>query len=115
MIEKEVQAQKQTDRPADPSLIDAAALALALGADLEQGLSSEEAARRLVADGRNELRAVLPVPAWRRALAQLQDPLVYLLGAAAAVALAAWCLKAAVKAAWPAGRWTPSSSRLWSC
>ncbi len=74
----------------DPSLIDAAALALALGSDLEQGLTTEEAAKRLAADGPNELRAVPPVPAWRRALAQLQDPLVYLLGAAAAVALAAW-------------------------
>ena len=30
------------------------------------------------------------MPTWRRVLAQLQDPLVYLLGAAAAAALAAW-------------------------
>ncbi|MBK6929309.1 MAG: cation-translocating P-type ATPase, partial [Comamonadaceae bacterium] len=58
--------------------------------DLERGLGTEEAANRLQADGPNELRAVPPVPAWRRALDQLQDPLVYLLGAAAAVALAAW-------------------------
>ncbi|MBK7768405.1 MAG: cation-translocating P-type ATPase [Sulfuritalea sp.] len=74
----------------DPSLIDIADLALALGSDLERGLGTEEAANRLSADGPNELRAVPPVPAWRRVLAQLQDPLVYLLGAAAAVALAAW-------------------------
>jgi len=87
MTEAAVQAQ---ERPDDPSLIDATALALALGADLEQGLSTEEAAKRLVADGRNELRAVPPIPAWRRALSQLQDPLIYLLGAAAAVALSAW-------------------------
>jgi hypothetical protein len=45
---------------------------------------------RLRADGPNELRALPPVPLWRQALAQLQDPLVYLLGGAAAVALAAW-------------------------
>jgi magnesium-transporting ATPase (P-type) len=76
--------------PDDPSLIDIAALALALGTDLERGLSAEEATQRLLADGPNELRALPPMPAWRRALAQLQDPLVYLLGAAAAVALAAW-------------------------
>jgi len=81
--------------PDDPSLIDIAvidiaALALALGTDLERGLGAEEAATRLRADGPNELRALPPVPLWRRALAQLQDPLVYLLGAAAAVALAAW-------------------------
>lgn len=49
-----------------------------------------EAARRLRADGPNELRALPPVPVWRRALAQLHNPLVYLLGVAAAVALAAW-------------------------
>ncbi len=87
MNEEEVQAQ---ERPNDPSLIDAAVLAQALGTDLEQGLSTEEAAKRLAADGPNELRAVPSVPAWRRALAQLKDPLVYLLGAAAAIALAAW-------------------------
>jgi len=76
--------------PDDPSLVDIAGLAGALGTDLERGLGAEEAARRLLADGPNELRAVAPVPAWRRALKQFQDPLVYLLGAAAAVALAAW-------------------------
>ncbi len=75
---------------ADPSSTDVAALALALGTDLERGLGAQEAANRLRADGPNELRALPPVPAWRRALAQLQDPLVYLLGAAAALALVAW-------------------------
>lgn len=74
----------------DPSLMSAADVAQALGTDLERGLSAEEAATRLQTDGPNELRAVPAVPAWRRALAQLQDPLVYLLGVAAAVALAAW-------------------------
>ena len=90
MTEQQVQAQQLPDRPGDPSLLDAAALALALGADLECGLSTEEAARRLATDGPNALRAVPPVPTWRRVLAQLQDPLVYLLAGAAAVALAAW-------------------------
>jgi potassium/sodium efflux P-type ATPase len=80
----------RTASPDDPSMIDIADLALALGTDLEHGLGAEEAATRLRADGPNELRAVPPEPLWRRALAQLQDPLVYLLGAAAAVALAAW-------------------------
>ena len=90
MTQEQVQAQQLPDRPGDPSLLDAAALALALGADLECGLSTEEAARRLATDGPNALRAVPPVPTWRRVLAQLQDPLVYLLAGAAAVALAAW-------------------------
>ena len=83
-------APRRTGPADDPSLMDIADLALALDTDLESGLSAGEAATRLQADGLNELRAVPPVPAWRRALAQLQDPLVYLLGAAAAVALAAW-------------------------
>ena len=75
---------------AEPSLTDVAALVLSLGTDLERGLGAPEAAKRLRAQGPNELRALPPVPAWRRALAQLQDPLVYLLGSAAVVALAAW-------------------------
>jgi potassium/sodium efflux P-type ATPase len=79
-----------TSRLDDPSLTDSVDVALALGTDLERGLAAEEAATRLSADGPNELRALPAVPLWRRALAQLQDPLVYLLGAAAAIALAAW-------------------------
>ena len=88
----------------DPSLIDVADLALTLSTDLDRGLGTDEAARRLQADGPNELRAVPPVPAWRLALAQLQDPLVYLLGAAAAIALAAWWFEGRGKpgaAGWP--------------
>jgi potassium/sodium efflux P-type ATPase len=81
---------KRGEAAGDPSLSDIDSLALALGTDLARGLSADEAAARLLKDGPNELRAFPPVPAWRRALAQLQDPLVYLLGAAAAVALAAW-------------------------
>lgn len=77
-------------RSNDPSLIDIAGLASTLGTDLQRGLTANEAAGRLRANGPNALRAKPPVPSWRRALAQLQDPLVYLLGAAAAVALAAW-------------------------
>ena len=87
--EESVEARRHAP-PDDPSLIDVADLAQALSTDLEHGLGAEEAATRLRTDGPNELRAVPPVPAWRRALAQLQDPLVYLLGAAAAIALAAW-------------------------
>lgn len=83
-------AQVRSASSKDSSLIDIADLVLALGTDLEHGLVADEAATRLSADGLNELRAVPPVPAWRRALAQLQDPLVYLLGAAAMVALASW-------------------------
>ena len=65
-------------------------IAKALGADLEKGLSAQEAAERLAKNGPNELQSAPPTPAWRRVLAQFQDPLIYLLLAAIAVALVAW-------------------------
>ena len=74
----------------DPSLIEVTDLVLALGTHLEHGLSGEDAAKRLREDGPNALRAEPTMPRWRMALAQLQDPLIYLLGAAGLVALAAW-------------------------
>ena len=83
------------DRKGDPSITDASEVATDFGADLEAGLTSHEAARRLAADGANELRAVPPVPAWRRVLAHFQDPLVYLLLAAIVIALAAWMVEGA--------------------
>ena len=83
----------------DPSLVDAEALARALGTDLEGGLSASEAAARLARDGPNELRAALPIPTWRRILSQFQDPLIYLLLAAVAIALAAWGVEG--RQGWP--------------
>ena len=74
-------------------------MAVALQADLDQGLTAQEAARRLLQDGPNELRAVVRVPAWRRALAQFQGPLVILLLAAIAIALVAWAVEGAP--GWP--------------
>ena len=87
------------ETPDDPSLRDAGELARSLGADLERGLSPEEAARRLARDGPNELRAAPALPAWQRLLGQLRDPLVYLLLAAIAVSLAAWAIEG--RAGWP--------------
>ncbi|HSN31898.1 MAG TPA: cation-translocating P-type ATPase, partial [Ideonella sp.] len=77
----------------------AADVARALGTDLERGLGADEAARRLATDGPNELHAEPPRPAWRRLLAQLRDPLIYLLLAAIAIALAAWFAEG--RAGWP--------------
>ena len=54
-----------TEPPEDPSVLDAEDVARALGTDLASGLTTAEAARRLATDGRNELRAAPPVPAWR--------------------------------------------------
>ncbi|MDP3082328.1 MAG: HAD-IC family P-type ATPase, partial [Rubrivivax sp.] len=74
----------------DASVMDADAVAAVLGVDAENGLSAQEAASRLAQNGANELRAAPQAPAWRRVLAQFQDPLIYLLLAAVAVALLAW-------------------------
>ncbi|MCW5638729.1 MAG: cation-translocating P-type ATPase [Rubrivivax sp.] len=83
----------------NPSTVDAAELARTLQADLVHGCSSAEAARRLARDGPNELRAAAPMPAWRRLLAQFQDPLIYLLLAAIVVSLAAWLIEGRI--GWP--------------
>jgi magnesium-transporting ATPase (P-type) len=56
---------------ADPSQLDITELATTLRTDLALGLSADEAAVRLRADGPNVLREVPPVPLWRRALAQV--------------------------------------------
>jgi P-type Ca2+ transporter type 2C len=67
----------------------------ALAGDPVAGLTSTEAARRLVAVGRNELVAMPPVPTWRKILAQFRDPLVYLLIVAVIVSLVAWIAEGA--------------------
>jgi potassium/sodium efflux P-type ATPase len=79
--------------------MDARAVAAALDVDPGSGLSAQEAARRLAQDGPNELRAAPQMPVWRRVLAQFQDPLVYLLLAAVAIALLAWWVDG--RTGWP--------------
>jgi P-type Ca2+ transporter type 2C len=83
----------------DPSVKNADEVATALGADLNNGLTSPEASRRLGQDGPNELRSAPRRPTWRRVLSQFQDPLIYLLLAAVAIALVAWVIKGLV--GWP--------------
>ncbi len=93
---------RTTDNPpgiGDPWVIEASAVAAAMEVNVETGLSAQEAARRLAQNGPNELRAAPPVPVWRRALAHFQDPLIYLLLAAVAVALVAWWVGGRV--GWP--------------
>ena len=77
----------------DYSLLSGEAVARELGSNAEGGLSELEAARLLAEFGPNELRAVSPMPAWRRVLAQFRDPLVYLLLGAIVVALVAWLIE----------------------
>ncbi|HEX5460793.1 MAG TPA: cation-translocating P-type ATPase [Steroidobacteraceae bacterium] len=57
------------------------------------GLSKREATARLEQYGRNELAAKKPLPAWRRFLAQFQDPLVVLLLVATAISGTLWLLE----------------------
>ena len=92
-------AMAKAGRLDDPSIKNADEVAGALGADIESGLTSEEASRRLVQDGANELRSAPRQPAWRRFLSHFHDPLVYLLLAAVAIALVAWVVEGLV--GWP--------------
>jgi len=85
--------------PDDPSLRDAQDVAQSLGANIERGLTAQESSHRLATDGPNALRASPRIPAWRRILSHFQDPLVYLLLAAIAIALVAWVIEGMV--GWP--------------
>jgi len=80
----------------DPSLRDSAGVARELGVDPAAGLTAGEAARRLAADGPNELRAKPPVPLWRKVFAQFADPLIYLLMVAVVISLVAWAAEGTV-------------------
>jgi magnesium-transporting ATPase (P-type) len=82
-----------SDPAAAPWLADAAAVAAAAGADPGRGLSAAEAAARLARHGPNLLEGGERVPAWRQLLAQLADPLIYLLLAAVVVSAIAWAVE----------------------
>jgi P-type Ca2+ transporter type 2C len=64
-----------------------------LGTDVRHGLSGTEVLARLEQVGPNRLEAAPRVPGWRKFLGQFADPLIYLLLAAAMVALVAWVLE----------------------
>ena len=83
----------------DPSVMDADEVARSLGVNLEDGLTSQEASRRLAQDGPNELRSAPQRPTWRRVLSHFLDPLVYLLLAAVAIAIVAWVVEGMI--GWP--------------
>ena len=75
---------------AEPYRRRAAEVVAALGTDAHAGLSKDEARRRLERYGANELASERPVPAWRKFLAQLADPLVLLLLVATGISAALW-------------------------
>ncbi len=68
-------------------------VAAELDTDVERGLTSAEAALRLVRDGPNQLDAAAAVPRWHKLLAQFADPLIYLLLGAVVVSFVAWILE----------------------
>ncbi|HZA13987.1 MAG TPA: HAD-IC family P-type ATPase, partial [Myxococcaceae bacterium] len=65
-------------------------VAVALGTDIERGLSGGDAGERLERYGPNELAKTKPVPRWRRFVAQFRDVLVILLVVAAAISVGLW-------------------------
>jgi Ca2+-transporting ATPase len=69
------------------------AVLISLRADARRGLSEAEARMHLARDGRNELTAEVPVPAWRKFLAQFTDVLVILLLIATAISAALWLVE----------------------
>lgn len=96
---KETSCGRAFQTPDDYSLRVAEEVVDDLASDAQSGLTGTEAARRLAKHGPNELRAVAPVPAWRRLLSQFQDPLVYLLLGAIVIAMAAWAIDG--QTGWP--------------
>ena len=77
----------------DPSVRDAETVARSLRTDVDNGLTAQEAERRLAEVGRNELHVTPPPSVWRRISRQFRDPLVYLLLAAIAISLSVWAIE----------------------
>lgn len=65
----------------------------ALRSDAARGLDAADAQARLQTFGKNELPHAPPVPAWRKLLAQFQNPLTLLLLAATVISFIAWLIE----------------------
>ncbi len=61
--------------------------------DAARGLSLQQAQTRLAQYGKNELPAAPPDPAWKKFLAQFQNPLTTLLLAATVISFVAWIIE----------------------
>ena len=83
----------------DPSLLEWDTVVEQFGSDPDRGLSAQEAARRLVEVGPNEITTVPPVPRWRKFVEQFRDPLIYLLFVAIVISLIVWVVEGA--SGWP--------------
>ncbi|MEO6063239.1 MAG: cation-transporting P-type ATPase [Thermoflexales bacterium] len=73
--------------------LEAADAIAALSADAAAGLTTIEAQARLDKFGPNELLSAPPVPAWRKFLAQFNNPLVLLLLGATVVSFIVWLIE----------------------
>lgn len=65
----------------------------ALGSNGKEGLATVDVQARLQTFGKNELPHAPPVPAWRKLLAQFQNPLTILLLAATVISFIAWLIE----------------------
>ena len=81
---------------ADPSVSDTDTVTKEFDANIETGLSAQQASERLAKNGTNTLRSAPRPPVWRRILRQFQDPLVYLLLVAILIASLAWIIEGRV-------------------
>ncbi|WP_018142908.1 cation-translocating P-type ATPase [Alloscardovia criceti] len=77
----------------DPSISEISTVETAMNTSIAHGLSTAEAKARLEKFGPNALASKPKDPAWKRFLAQFQDPLVYLLLAATVISFAAWVIE----------------------
>ncbi|TCD54253.1 cation-translocating P-type ATPase [Alloscardovia theropitheci] len=77
----------------DPSISEISTVERAMNTSIEHGLSTAEAQKRLEKFGPNALASKPKDPAWKRFLAQFQDPLVYLLLAATVISFIAWIIE----------------------
>ena len=77
----------------DPSISEVSSVETAMNTSITHGLSSAEAQARLEKFGPNALASKPKDPAWKKFLAQFQDPLVYLLLAATVISFAAWIIE----------------------
>ena len=87
--------ERHVDVTRDPWQREAVHVAADLGTNIALGLTTEEAAARLARFGPNELEAGETIPAWRKFLAQFQDPLIYLLFVAVGISIVAWVFEGA--------------------
>ena len=82
-----------TDHVPEPWAVDAPQVAVALGSDADLGLDPDEARRRLVEDGPNELEERAGKPAWRLLAEQFTNAMILVLLGAAAITAAIGDLK----------------------